>query len=132
MRTHNTWVVSSIPPSVTFKTPLVVRKATGNHIMNSTYLEKLRALSLVSAKLEIEYALEFYENTIGAECNREPPHKIHFPRKSSEPCLWFLLSSKLSMLWNSMKILLVQNATGNHRIKSISLEKAQSPVSGFC
>ena len=39
MRTHNTGVVSSIPPCVTFKTPLVM-KATGNHLMNSTSLEK--------------------------------------------------------------------------------------------
>ena len=29
-----------------------------------------------------------------------------------------------------MKILLVRKATGNHLIKSTSLEKAQSPVSG--
>ena len=39
MRTHNTGVVSSIPPCVTFKTSLA-RKATGNHLMNSTSLEK--------------------------------------------------------------------------------------------
>ena len=39
MRTYNTGVVSSIPLCVTFKTPLV-RKATGNHLMNSTFLEK--------------------------------------------------------------------------------------------
>ena len=35
---------------------LLVRKATGNHLVESTSLENLRALSLVSAKLEIEYA----------------------------------------------------------------------------
>ena len=52
MRTHNIGVVSSITPCVTFQTPLV-RKATGNHLMNSTSLEKLKALSLVSATLEI-------------------------------------------------------------------------------
>ena len=57
MRTHNTGVVSSIPPCVTFKTPLV-RKATGNHLMKSISLEKLRALSLVSATLEIEHAMK--------------------------------------------------------------------------
>ena len=55
MWTYNTGVVSLIPPCVTFKTPLV-RKAAGNHLMNSTSLENLRALSLVSAALEIEYA----------------------------------------------------------------------------
>ena len=37
-RTHNTGVVSSIPPCVTFKTPLA-RKSTGNRLMNSTSLE---------------------------------------------------------------------------------------------
>ena len=45
-------------PCVTFKTPFV-RKAMGNHLMNSTSLEKLRALSLVSAMFENEYAKQF-------------------------------------------------------------------------
>ena len=39
MRTHNTGVISSIPPRVTFKPPLV-RKEMGNHLMNVTSLEK--------------------------------------------------------------------------------------------
>ena len=39
VRTHNTGVVSSITPCVTFKTPLA-RKAAGNHLMNSTSLEQ--------------------------------------------------------------------------------------------
>ena len=56
--------------------------------------KKLRALSLVSATLEIEYAMEFYGHNIGEEGNGEPLHKIHFPRKNSEPCLWYLLRSK--------------------------------------
>ena len=42
MRTHNTGIVSSIPPCITFETPLV-RKATGNHLMNSTSLEKTQS-----------------------------------------------------------------------------------------
>ena len=58
MRTHNTGVFSWIPPCINFKTPLA-RKATGNHLMNSISLEKLRALSLVSATLEIKYAAQF-------------------------------------------------------------------------
>ena len=41
--------------------------------------------------------MKLYENAIGEEGNMKPPHKIHFPRKYSEPCLRFLLSSKLSM-----------------------------------
>ena len=58
MRTHNTEVVSSIPPCATLKMPLV-RKTTGNHLVNSTSLEKTQP-SLVSAKLEIEYAAQFF------------------------------------------------------------------------
>ena len=47
------------PSMCHFKT-LLVRKATGEHLTNSTSLEKeLRALSLVSATLEIEYATQF-------------------------------------------------------------------------
>ena len=69
------------------------------------------------------------KNAAGEEGKEKPPHKIHFPRKIAEPCLWFLLRSKLSMLWNSMKILLVTKATGNHLIPSTSLENTQSMVS---
>ena len=60
MWTDNTAVVSSIHPCVTIKAPLV-RKATGNHLIKSTSLEKLRVLSLISATLEIEYAMKLYE-----------------------------------------------------------------------
>ena len=37
------------------------------------------------------------KNTIGAEGNEKLSHKIYFPGKHSEPCLWFLLRSKSSM-----------------------------------
>ena len=37
------------------------------------------------------------KNTIDAKGNGLPPYKVHFPRKNSEPCLWFLLRSKSSM-----------------------------------
>ena len=43
-----------------FKKTLLMRKASGNHLMNSTSLEKLRALSLVSATLKMEYATQFF------------------------------------------------------------------------
>ena len=46
MRTRKTGVVTSIPPCVTIIMPLV-RNATGNHLIKSTSLGKLRALSLV-------------------------------------------------------------------------------------
>ena len=48
------------------------------------------------------------KNTIGEEGNRKPPHEFHFPRKNSEPCLWFLLCSKLSML-HKLKIVKMQH-----------------------
>ena len=35
--------------------------------------------------------------TIGEEGSGKPPHKVHLPRKDSEPCLWFLLPSKSRM-----------------------------------
>ena len=63
MRTHNTEVVSSIPLCVTFEAPLV-RKATGNRLMNFTFVENLRALSLVSVTLEIESAMHCNSNNI--------------------------------------------------------------------
>ena len=43
----------------TINTPMV-RNATDNHLMNSTFLEKVNALSLVSATLEIKYATQFF------------------------------------------------------------------------
>ena len=39
----------------------LVRKATEATLYNPLPLEKLRALSLVSGTLDIEYAMEFYE-----------------------------------------------------------------------
>ena len=51
----NTRIVSSNPTRATIKTPLV-RKSMGKDLMKSTSLEKIGALSLISAKLEIEYA----------------------------------------------------------------------------
>ena len=56
--THNTGVVSSNPPCITMKTPLA-RKAMGNNLIKSTSLKILRAWSLVSATLAIEYATQF-------------------------------------------------------------------------
>ena len=38
------------------------------------------------------------KDAIGDEGNGKLPHKMHFPGKNSEPCLWFLLHSKTSML----------------------------------
>ena len=56
VRTRNTRVVSSNPVRVTIKTPLMRRKATGDKLIKSASLEKLRDLSMASATLEIEYA----------------------------------------------------------------------------
>ena len=37
------------------------------------------------------------KTTIGEESSGRPPHKIHCPRNSSEPCFWLLLRSKSSI-----------------------------------
>ena len=39
VRTHYAGVVSSIPPCVTIKSPLIW-KVTGNHLIESTFLDK--------------------------------------------------------------------------------------------
>ena len=44
------------------KTPWM-RKARGNHVIKSTSLENLRALSLVSATLEVEYPTQYVKNS---------------------------------------------------------------------
>ena len=56
-RTHNMGFVSLNSPYVTIETPLV-KKATELHLMKSSSLEKLRALSRVSAALEIQYVMQ--------------------------------------------------------------------------
>ena len=48
-----------IPPHVKISMPLA-REATDSPLAKSMSLEKLRALSLVSATLEIEYASQFF------------------------------------------------------------------------
>ena len=55
VRTHKTGVVSSSHTRATMKAPLV-KKAKGNHLIKSIPEKKFRALSLVSATPEIEYA----------------------------------------------------------------------------
>ena len=57
MRTNNAGVVSSSPAGLPIKT-LLVRKATRNHRIKSTCLDKAQCMSLVSAKLETEYATQ--------------------------------------------------------------------------
>ena len=56
---NNTRVVSSNPTRARIITPLV-RKAIGNQRINTISPEKFRALSLVSATLEIEHVTQFF------------------------------------------------------------------------
>ena len=56
VQTHNAGGVSSNPARVTVKVPLV-KKTTGNHLIKSNSLLEFRALSLVSAVLEIEFVM---------------------------------------------------------------------------
>ena len=57
MQTYNAGCVTLNPTHVTIKTPLV-GKAMGNHLIKSTSLKKPRALFLISAMLEMVYAVE--------------------------------------------------------------------------
>ena len=79
MWAHNIGTVSSIPPCITIKT-LLFWKATGNHLIKSTSLEKTQ--SPVSGCCCARNRVCDAE-----EGNGIPPHKIHSRRKSSEPCL---------------------------------------------
>ena len=74
---------------------LLMRKATGNNLIKSISLMKLRALSLVSATLEIEYGMEFYENTVDEEGNGKQPHKIHFLDETQSPVSGFCYARNL-------------------------------------
>ena len=67
------------------------------------------------------------KNTIGEKENGKPRHKIQCTRNKLRTCLWFLLRSKSSRLRNSMKAILARKATGNHLIKSTSLEQISEP-----
>ena len=61
MRTHKTGVVSSNPTRVTIKAPLM-RKATGNHLIESTFLEKTQ-----TQKLNQVQELKFLGSTVQSE-----------------------------------------------------------------
>ena len=67
------------------------------------------------------------KNAINEEGNGKPPHKFHFPRKNSEPRLWFLLRSTSSMLNN-----IDDEGNGKPPNKIPPLERTQSPVSDLC
>ena len=60
VRNHNTGVVSSNPAR--HNKAQLMGRATGNHLIKSTSLEKLRAQSLVSVTLEIECAMQIAGN----------------------------------------------------------------------
>ena len=83
VQTHNAGVITSIPPCVAFKTPLV-RKATGNHLMNSTSLERTQ-----SAVSGFCYA----RNRVWSNCwrlSRLIPLPLPPPTRSNlgEECVW--------------------------------------------
>ena len=41
---------------------------------------------------------EHNKDAIGEEGNGKPPNEFDFPRRNSEPCIWFLLRSKSSVV----------------------------------
>ena len=73
VRIHITGVVSSNPISVTMKAPLV-RKVTGNHLIESTSQEK----NLEPYLWFLLHSKSSMLNTIVEEGNGKPPHRIHF------------------------------------------------------
>ena len=64
---------------------------------------------------------------IGEEGNGKPPHKIHFPRKNSKLCLWFLLRSK-SSLQSSERIYKFHSASKNSPSKDTNLRIVTSRI----
>ena len=80
-----------------------MRKATGNHLVKTTSLEKPRVLSLVSATLEIEYAMQY---TYGYTSLIHIPILKPIGEENSEHCLWFLLLSKSSIICSIPIVLL--------------------------
>ena len=46
---------------------------------------------------QFESCTRHNKNANGEEGNGEPPHEVHFPRRNSKHCLWFLPHSKSSM-----------------------------------
>ena len=53
------------------------------------------------------------KNAAGEEGNGRQPHEFHFPRKDSEPYLWFLLRSKSSMQRSSRGDGIAMKGKGN-------------------
>ena len=81
---------------------------------------------MVSAMLKIKYAMQYtYSYTL----------LIHIPiskpidDENSEPCLWFLLHSKSSMLCSIPIVILYSYI---HPYQNLLMMKTQSPVYGFC
>ena len=63
-------------------------------------------LSIRTRNTGVGFEFESYtchkQNTLG---EGKPPHDIHFPRKNTEPCLWFLLRSKSNMRRSFLPVL---------------------------
>ena len=119
MRILNTGVVSSVPPCVAIDRPLV-RKAMGNHLMNSTSLEKtqspvskssMQSLSLVSATLEIEYAIPvsgfcYARNRACDAVNYQPQNgSIHLENSNDYFSTHFALTMELGHRFQSFMVI---------------------------
>ena len=114
LRTHNTGVVSSIPPCVTMFTSIKDSKPS----VFGFCCARNRGCNAIG--------IFTYKNTIAEEGNGRPPDNVHFHKNLRALSL---VSAALEIEYVTS---LVRKATGNHLIKSTYLEKAQSPVSGFC
>ena len=106
MWTHNTGIVSWIPPCVTFKTPLVM-KAMGNHLMNSTSLENTQSpVSGFCYARNRVWSVVNLKRCTSLENTQSPVSGFCYARNR----VWSVVNLK----------------------RCTSLENTQSPVSGFC
>ena len=90
---------------------------------------------------EFKACMCYNKNAIGEEGNGKPPHKIHFPRKNSEPCLWFPAKLKIkyafqytySYAWLIHTPILkpIDNGNSEHRLWFL-LRSESSMQHSFC
>ena len=108
--------------------PIVILKLYMYPYQNLLVRKTQRALSLVSAMLEIEYAMQYtYSYTL----------LIHIPilksiaDENSKHCLWFLLCSKSSMLCSTTIVILHLYMYPYQNLLGIKTQRALSLVSAM-
>ena len=88
-------------------------------------------LLLVSAALEIEYAMRSFTWIVDEETSGIHLVKTHVPRKGRRPVGLVSAALQIECAVVSMKTLLLRKELGSHFVEKIpSLERTRSPVSG--